>query len=319
LRILFMGTPRFACPPLKRLICEEEVIGVVTQPDRPSGRGRKLVPSPVKQLAEKKGIPLYQPSRVNQPSFICQVKRIAPDLIVSVAFGQILSPEILSIPKICCINLHPSLLPRYRGPAPIQRAIIRGEKETGVTVQRMEEEVDKGMIILQRKIPIDISDTARDLEEKLSLLGADVLIEAIKKIREGSVEYIPQNEAEASYAPKIKKEEGRIDWSEPSLKIHNKVRGLNPYPGAFTFLQIRGRKTRLKIWQTELVNDDLSKQQKKILPGEIFQIKKEIGFTVRTGNGLLLIKRVQLPDRKPISGYDFIKGYQIKEGVILGG
>jgi len=297
LRILFMGTPRFACPPLKRLICEEEVIGVVTQPDRPSGRGRKLVPSPVKQLAEKKGIPLYQPSRVNQSSFICQVKRIAPDLIVSAAFGQILSPEFLSIPKICCINLHPSLLPRYRGPAPVQRAIIRGEKETGVTVQRMEEEVDKGMIILQRKIPIDISDTAGDLEEKLSLLGADVLIEVIRKIKEGSVEYIPQNEAEASYAPKIKKEEGRIDWSEPSLKIHNKVRGLNPYPGAFT----------------------LSKQHKKILPGEIFQIKKEIGFMVKTGDGMLLIKRMQLPDRKPISGYDFIKGYQIKEGVILGG
>jgi len=322
LHILFMGTPQFACLSLKRLVREGEVIGVVTQPDRPSGRGRKLTACPVKRLAQKEGIPIYQPIRVSQPSFVHQLKRIAPDLIVSAAFGQVLPPEILSIPKICCINLHPSLLPRYRGPAPIPWTIIRGERETGVTIQKMEEKVDRGAIILQRKIPINLSDTAKDLEEKLALLGADLLVEAIKKIKQNSVQYIVQNKAEASYAPKIRKEDGRIDWTKPSLEIHNKVRGLNPYPGAFTFLQIRGCKNKVKIWRTELVGEDFSKKTERacpVMPGEIVQIKKGVGFTVRTGDGLLLIKEVQLPNRRCISGYDFTKGYQVREGGTLGG
>ncbi len=317
LRIVFMGTPEFSCPSLERLIQRENVVGVVTQPDRPAGRGRKSTPSPVKRLAIKEGIPVYQPLKLNQPSFIHQLRKIAPDLVTVVAFGKILSSDILSIPKICCINLHPSLLPRYRGPAPIPRAIINGEKETGVTIQKIEEEVDKGGIILQQKIPIDLYDTAKSLEKKLSSLGADLLIEAIKIIKEGRVNYKVQNEIEASYAPKIRKEEGRIDWTEPCLSIHNKVRGLNPYPGAFTFCEIRGKREKIKIWETELPGE--KSERRKRNPGEITQIRKEIGFLVRGGDGVLLIKKVQLPSREAISGYDFIKGYQIKEGVVLGG
>jgi len=234
-----------------------------------------------------------------------------------VAFGQILSPDILSIPKICCINLHPSLLPRYRGPAPISRAIINGENETGVTIQKIEEGVDKGEIILQEKIFIDLFDTAKSLEKKLSLLGADLLIEAIKMIKEGTVKYKAQNELEASYAPRIRKEEGMIDWADPCLQIHNKVRGLNPYPGAFSFCEIRGKNTKIKIWETELTEEKLMGKKERH-PGEIAYIPKNKGFLVRGGDGLLLIKKVQLPSRNSISGYDFIKGYQIKEGAILG-
>lgn len=317
LRIIFMGTPEFSCPSLEKLIQKGKVVGVVTQPDRPSGRGKKLTLSPTKRLAVKEGIPVYQPLNVNQPSFVYQLRKIAPDFIVVVAFGQILSADILSIPKICCINLHPSLLPRYRGPAPIPRAIINGENETGVTIQKIEQGVDKGGIILQKKMSIDIFDTAKSLEKKLSLSGAELLIKAIKMIKGGMVKYKAQNELEASYAPRIGKEEGMIDWTQSCLQIHNKVRGLNPYPGAFSFCKIRGKKNKIKIWETELTEENLMGKKER-RPGEIAYVKKNKGFLVRGEDGLLLIKKVQLPSRNAIFSYDFIKGYQIKEGVILG-
>lgn len=317
MRILFMATPAFACPSLELLSQKEKLVGVVTQFPRPSGRGGKINPSPVERLAKRKNIPLYQAKNVNNPSFIARIKQIAPDIILVVAFGQIFSPDFLSISEICFLNLHPSLLPRYRGAAPIPWAIIRGDRETGVTVQRIEKGIDEGKIIVQEKIPISLDDTAGDLENRLSLLGAELLLKTIKIIKEDSVKYTVQDEKQATYAPKIRKEDGLIKWEESSRDVHNLVRGLNPYPGAFTFVQLRKKKTRIKIWQTELVEEKLLKE-KKARPGEVVGIRKGKGLLVKAGEGILLIKKVQLVGRNYISGYDFVKGYQIKEGFILG-
>jgi len=316
-RILFMATPAFACPSLELLSRKERLVGVVTQPPRPSGRGGKINPSPVERLAKRKNIPFYQSRNVNSPSFITRIEQIAPDIVVVVAFGQILSPDFLSIPGICSLNLHPSLLPRYRGAAPIPWAIIRGDRETGVTVQKIEEGVDEGRIIVQEKVPISLEDTAGDLEDRLSLLGAELLLKTIRMIKEGSQKYTIQNEKQVTYAPKIRKEDGLIRWEKSSYDIHNLVRGLNPYPGAFTFIRLREKKVRVKIWQTELMKEELLKK-KKARPGEVVGIKKGKGLLVKAGEGILLIRKVQLAGRNHISGYDFVKGYQIKEGFMLG-
>jgi methionyl-tRNA formyltransferase len=317
MRIFFLGTPEFACPSLISLNEREEIVGVITQPDRPSGRGRRSTASPVKRLAQDKGLPLYQPEDVNHPFFINQMRRLKPDLVVVAAFGQILGPDFLLTPRLLTINLHPSLLPRYRGPAPIPWAIINGERETGVTIQKVEKGVDRGGIILQKKVPIDDLETAADLEKKLSRLGADLLGEAIELIKRGELQYKSQEETEATYAPKIEKADSLIDWSKPALTIHNLVRGLNPYPGASTFVRLRGKRMRIKIWHTELVRRN-SNLEKDMLTGQITQICKSEGFLVRGGDAYLLVKEVQLSNRNPISGYDFIKGYQIKKGFILG-
>ncbi|MBC7189139.1 methionyl-tRNA formyltransferase, partial [Candidatus Aerophobetes bacterium] len=228
-----MGTSGFGCPSLEKLTESEEVLAVVTQPDKPAGRGKRILPPPVKLLAEKKNIPVYQPQDIRESSFTEEIARLKPHLIVVVAFGKILPPQIFNIPRIFSINLHPSLLPRLRGPAPIPWAIIRGEPFTGVTVQRITERVDEGEIILQEKIRIEPEDTCGTLTEKLSLLGAEVLLRAIQLIKEGKASLTPQD-GEVSYAPRIRKEEGKINWEKPAREIHNLVRALNPYPGAFT-------------------------------------------------------------------------------------
>jgi methionyl-tRNA formyltransferase len=208
-------------------------------------------------------------------------------------------------------------LPRYRGAAPIPRAIIRGDRETGATVQRIEEGVDEGRIIVQEKVRISLEDTAGDLEDRLSLVGAELLLKTIKMIKEGSQKYTIQNEKQVTYAPKIRKEDGLIRWEKSSYNIHNLVRGLNPCPGAFTFIRLRERKIRVKIWQTELMKEELL-TKKKARPGEVVGIKKGKGLLVKAGEGVLLIRKVQLAGRNHISGYDFVKGYQIKEGFMLG-
>ena len=312
--ILFMGTPEFACPSLDKLILNEKVLGVVTQPDRFTGRGRVLKPSPVKRLALKRNVPVYQPKKVNDLSFIDKIKEIKPDLIVVVAFGEILSPSILSIPNLFPINLHASLLPSYRGPAPIPWAIIRGEKETGVTIQRIRSQIDGGEIILQERVPINSDDTTRTLSDRLSIVGANTLLQAVKLIKEGKAQFKPQGK-ESSYAPKIKKEQGRINWSSSTKTIYNLIRGMNPYPGAFTFIFLREAIQKIKIWKTKPAED--LKEDKGFVPGTIGKIKKNVGFLVKTGDGFLLIEELQLPNRSRIKGYDFIKGYHIKEGTHL--
>lgn len=317
MRILFMGTPEFACPSLGALTKREQIVGVVTQPDRPVGRGGRIIPSPVKSLAEKNHIPVYQPQRVRDPSFLDEVRKIQPDLVVVVAFGQILPPSLLAIPKIYAINLHPSLLPRYRGPAPIPWAIIKGERETGLTVQNIEAGVDEGKIILQKKVVIKLSDTAKDLEKRLAVMGAALLEEAVRRIKEGCVSFLEQDEKKVSYAPKITRDQTEIDWERPCMDIHNLVRGLNPYPGAFTLAMVRAKMLKVKIWRTDLLNGNF-REAGDVCPGTIVKIEKEKGFWVRGGDGNLLIKEVQLPNRNSISSYDFIKGYSLKERDILG-
>lgn len=317
LRILFMGTPEFACPSLGTLVKRHEIVGVVTQPDRPTGRGRRILPPPMKTLAEKHHIPVYQPQRVRNPSFLDEVRRIQPDLVVVVAFGQILPPSFLVIPKICSINLHPSLLPRYRGPAPIPWAIIKGEKETGLTVQKIEAGVDEGKMLLQKKMPIKLTETAKDLEKRLAVAGGVVLLEAVRRIKEGRATFLEQDKKKASYAPKITKDQAEVNWEKSCLDIHNLVRGLNPCPGAFTLATVRAKTLRMRIWRTEVVNGDFE-EAGKVCPGTIVKIEKEKGFWVRGGDGDLLIKEVQLPNRSSISSYDFIKGYSLKKGDVLG-
>ena len=312
--ILFMGTPEFACTALDKLILNEKVIGVVTQPDRFAGRGKILKSPAVKDLALRKNIPVYQPEKVNALDFISKIKGIKFDLIVVVAFGQILSPSILSIPNFFSVNLHASPLPNYRGPAPIAWAIIKGEKETGITIQRIRPQVDRGEIILQEKLPIDVYDTAETLSSKLSRVGANTLLQAIKLIKEGRTQFRPQGE-ESSYAPKIRKEQGRVNWNSSAETIHNLVRGLNPYPGAFTFIFLRGALRKIKVWKTKPVKD--LKEHGRFVSGTIEKIKKNLSFLVRTGDGWLLIEELQLPNRSRIKGYDFIKGYHIKEGTTL--
>ncbi len=312
--ILFMGTPEFACSALNKLILNEKVVGVVTQPDRFAGRGKVLKSPPVKRLALEKNIPVFQPEKVNDPDFINKIRKIKPDLIVVVAFGEILSPLILSIPDLFPINLHASLLPSYRGPAPIAWAIIKGEKETGVSVQRIRSQIDKGEIILQKRVPIASNDTARTLSDKLARVGANTLFQAIRLIKNGRAQFKSQGR-ESSYAPKIRKEHGRINWNSSTKTIHNLVRGLNPYPGAFTFIFLRGALQKIKIWKTKPV--EYFKENIELVPGTIGKIKKNLGFLVKTGDGFLLIEELQLPSRSHIKGYDFIKGYHIEEGTNL--
>lgn len=315
LSIMFMGTPELACPSLEKLAEKEKVVAVVTQPDRPAGRGKKLTSPPVKIAASKKNIPVYQPHNIKEPNFLREIGSFQPDLVVVVAFGRLLSKMIMSIPSIFPVNLHLSLLPKYRGPAPVPWVLIKGETRTGVTVQRIREKTDAGEIILQSKIPIDPEDTCGTLTRKLSCLGAQTLTEATELIKQGKAKLKPQ-EDRITHAPKITKRVGRINWMRPAREIHNLVRGLNPSPTAFTTFLRKGKPCRIKIWKTAPGKDNFN--QKKITPGTIVKIEKEKGFVVKAGEGTLLVKEVQLPGKARINAYDFTKGYHIQEGLLLG-
>ncbi|MBE0478581.1 methionyl-tRNA formyltransferase [Candidatus Aerophobetes bacterium] len=316
LSIVFMGTPRFACPSLEKLAEQEKVVAVVTQPDRPVGRGKKIASPPLKVVASKIGIPVYQPRDIKAPAFLKEITFFNPDLIVVVAFGGVLPETIIEIPKILSINLHPSLLPKYRGPAPVAWALIKGETHTGVTIQKIRKEVDRGEIILQKKLAIEPEDSCGTLSIKLSHLGAKMLTQAIKLIKEGKVKLKPQ-QGRGSYAPKITKQMGKINWGNSAWEIHNLVRGLNPSPGAYAIFFPKDKPCQIKIWKTNLRKDILDRKENT--PGTVVKIKKEEGFVVKTAKEALLVKEVQLPGKNRISAYDFIKGYHIQEGFVLGG
>lgn len=316
LSIVFMGTPEFACLPFEKIAERENVVAVVTQPDKPRGRGKKIQPSPVKKVAQQKGIPVYQPENLEDSEFLEQIASLQPHLIVVVAFGRLLPRTVLDIPQIYPINLHPSLLPEYRGPAPIPWVLIKGEKKTGVTVQKMEEEMDAGEIILQKTLLIAKEDDAGTLARKLSYLGAEALLEAIHLIKRGKVRLRPQK-GKGSYTPKITKEMGKIDWTSSAEEIHNLIRGLSPYPGAFTFFNRKGKNQTIKILEAATYKDSPDKMDAP--PGTVVKMFKDRGFAVKTGKGLLLVKKVQLPGKSKISAYDFVQGYHIKKGSLLGG
>ena len=298
MRIVFMGTPQFAVPSLKKLVeAGYDVVAVVTQPDRKSGRGHKLTPPPIKMIAEIYGIHVLQFAKIKSPQGVAALKQIAPDIIVTAAFGQILSKEILDLPTMGCLNVHASLLPKYRGAAPIQWAIINGEKKTGVTIMYMDVGLDTGDIITSQAVDIKNKTTGGMLYEELADVGAQLLIKTLNSVETGSAERTPQNDAESSYFPPLNKQLGRIDWTKPAQEIYNLVRALNPVMSAYTTI---GEDT-IKIWEASVALGNAK-------PGYIVCADTENGLSVGTGDELLRIETMQAPGGKRMSPQDFLRG-----------
>lgn len=308
MRIIFMGTSVFAVPSLKKLINNNfTIVSVVTQPDRPRGRGKKMQPTPVKEIAEEYNLEVFQPQRVKDPDTINYILDLEPDLIVVVSYGQIIPTEILDYPRYGCINLHASLLPEYRGAAPIQRVIMDGKKVSGVTTMFMEEGLDTGDIIMQVPIPINNDINHGEYEKKLAAAGAELLIDTIRTIESGSMPQRKQNDEKATYAPMITREDEKIDWNNTAEHIHNQVRGLNPEPAAFTI--ING--VKVKIHKTILVDENQTGQ-----PGVVIDTDRD-KFTVQTKQGRLLITEVQREGKRRMSARDFLQGFSLEKGSLL--
>jgi methionyl-tRNA formyltransferase len=308
-KIVFMGTPDFALPSLTGLIqSDHTVCGVVTQPDRLRGRGKKLTPPPVKSLAVQHGIPVLQPEKVREEGCVRWLNHRAPDFIVVVAYGQILPAAVLGIPPRGCVNLHASMLPRYRGAAPISRAIISGEEATGLTTMLMNEGMDTGDILLQKEEPIAGDDDAVSLSRRLSLAGASLLLETISLLQKNLLTPRPQNDSLASSAPPLQKEDGLIDWTRSAREIHNRIRGTLPWPGAFTHL---GHK-RLKILKSAV-----SEGSDQLPPGTVARAGPE-GIQVVTGRGCLTLTEVQPENRGRMKAGEFLSGHPLPAGTRLG-
>ncbi len=307
MKIVFMGTPDFAVPPLERLYdLGYEVEAVVTKPDQKRGRGQKVTFSPVKELALKHNTEILQPDRVKgNLEFVNKLKALKPDIIVVVAYGKILPEEVLAIPKHGCVNIHGSLLPKYRGAAPIHWALINGDKETGVTTMLMDSGMDTGDMLLKAVIPITDEDDVASLHVKLSNLGAQALVETLEKLKAGTITPVKQEDKQATYAPMVFKDLGKLEWNKDTLEIFNKVRGLNPWPGCYTFLNGQ----RLKIHKCQITHDaNLS-----AIPGTIVDINKG-GICVKTKDGILQLTIVQ-PENKPkMEASSYANGYNIKRG-----
>ncbi len=307
MRVVFWGTPDFAVESLKAILkSKHQVIAVVTQPDKPKGRGKKFTPPPVKVVAEEHGIPVLQPEKVKENKELYEdLKKLNPDIFVVVAYGKILPKEIIELPKYKTINVHASLLPEYRGAAPIQRAIMDGKEKTGVCIMEITERLDAGDIYKCVEIPISEEDDIISVHNKLAKAGADLLIKVLDQIEKGEIKKRPQDDSKATYAKPIKKEEGRIDWNRSAREIFNQIRALKVWPKAFTNF----RDKQIKIIEAEVLDEN-----SKGIPGEVVQIIKGKGFVVQTGKGKILIKKIQFPNSKPISGDDAVRGYHIKIG-----
>lgn len=300
-RVIFMGTPEFAVPCLAALYEHCEVLGVVTQPDKPRGRGQKLVPSPVKAWAAAHGLPVWQPKKIKEEEFTKFLEEQKPELMVVVAFGQILSQRILDIPKYGCINVHGSLLPRYRGAAPMQWCVINGEKKTGITTMFMDAGLDTGDMLLKEEFPIGPDTTLEEVHDGLMNLGAKVLLATLEQLSDGTLQRIPQT-GESNYAPMLDKETGHIHWQDPAQKIHDLVRGLDSWPGAYTFLA--GKK--YKIWRTRL-----TEEESRSKPGTILTADKKQGLLVAAGDQVLEITELQAPGKKRMKARDYLNGHTI--------
>ncbi len=306
-RTVFMGTPDFACPTLQKLIERgENLVAVVTQPDRPKGRGQKLMPPPVKEMAATNGIPVYQPLKVRDPGFVDIIRALKPDVIVVVAFGQILPKALLEVPTHGCINVHASLLPRYRGAAPLNWCLINGETETGVTTMLMDVGLDTGDMLLTRTTPLDENEDILSLHDRMAAMGADLLAETLDRLKAGGLVPQPQNDADSCYAPMLKKEDGIIDWHSDARTIHNRVRGLAVWPGACTVV---GDQT-LKIFRTR-VGDGSGE------PGTVLQAEKDT-FEVACQSGSLFLQELQLAGKKRLDSASFLAGFPVLKGTLLG-
>ena len=309
-RLIFMGTPQFAVPTLEALIQKgHRILAVVTQPDRPKGRGRKQVPSPVKELAVTHQIKVLQPQKVSDDHFCDQIREMEPDMAIVVAFGQILKENLLTIPGWGVINIHASLLPKYRGAAPIQWAILNSESKTGLTVMRMDEGLDTGPILFQKEVPILEDETAGQLHDRLSQLAGQVIIEALTDMAKTQVKEIPQDDSLASYASKIERRDSLVDWKQPATKISCLIRALDPRPGAFTLLEGK----QIKLFSSTVVD----RSGLDGVPGRVVRHTQE-AIHVDTGQGMIGIREIQYPGKKRLSIPDFLRGFTLPEGTIFG-
>lgn len=307
-RILFMGTPAFAIPALEMLYkSHSPIIAVVTQPDRPAGRGQKEVAPPVKLLAQKYGLPVLQPPKVKDPSFLETLCSLEPDMIVVAAFGQILPQAVIDFPPLGCLNIHPSLLPKYRGAAPLNWSIIRGETKTGVTIMLMDEGMDSGDILTQEETPLEATETYGELHDRLSKLGATLLLKTIEQVVSGTVRRQPQNAAGVTFAPRLTKETGKINWHDSVFNIVNLIRGLSPTPAAYTSLEGQALKIFTAVAQPGHVDQS---------PGTI-EAAGAAGLPIAAPDGRVLLKDVQLAGKRRMLIGDFLRGYRLKEGSVL--
>lgn len=310
MRVIFMGTPDFSVGTLEAVIAAgHEVVLAVTQPDKPKGRGNAMQPPPVKECALAHGIEVFQPRRIREEENVEYLRRFAADIIIVVAFGQILPESILNMPKYGCVNVHASLLPKYRGAAPIQWAIINGDEITGVTTMRMDAGVDTGDMIAKRELRIAEDETGGSLFEKLAALGASLCVETMEMLAAGTAHFIPQDAEKSTHTSMITKELGNIDWNRPAVAIERLVRGLNPWPSAYTYLDNR----TFKIWRCTVADQD-----GKAAPGTVLRADKS-GILVQTGEGRLLLEEVQLEGKKRMRVSDFCNGYHLAEGTVLRG
>lgn len=308
-RVIFMGTPAFALPSFQAICESEDVIAVVTQPDRPKGRSRTLTPPPIKVAALEKGLPVYQPERLKKdPLFTLTLSELSPDLIIVVAFGQILPEGVLEIPSLGCINLHSSLLPKHRGAAPIQWALIHGEEETGVTTMQMDAGMDTGPILKQRSVRINPDETAETLSPRLADLGAALLLETVASLKDGVLKAIPQDGSMATMAPLLKKEDGLIRWEESAQAVYNRWRGLTPWPGTMTFF---GRE-RWKIPSLQVGEPE----GRWGMPGEVLKLSEK-GLEVAAGRGYILIKGLQPEGKRKMTPHEYAVGHRIEKGSFL--
>ena len=310
MRIVFMGTPEFAVPSLKALVATgHDICGVFTQPDKPKNRGMKLQTSPVKEYALSAGLPVFQPAKMRDGEAMAILRELKPDLIVVAAYGKILPVDILKLPALGCINVHSSLLPKYRGAAPINWAILNGEDETGVTVQRMAEGIDTGDILVQAGTPIDINENAAQLLARLAQMGAELLVETVRKLETGEVRATPQDESLASHAPMLSKELSPMDWGKTARQLHDQARGLYPWPSAAAVLD----GIRCKIIRTSLRNEKTNQQ-----PGTVLQADKN-GLRIACGDGgVLEISELQPDGKKVMAAAAFLMGHPIQTGSMIG-
>ncbi|AQS59051.1 methionyl-tRNA formyltransferase [Desulforamulus ferrireducens] len=310
MRIVFMGTPDFAAASLQALIDHrQQVLAVVTQPDRPKGRGKQVQAPPVKQLALQHNIPVLQPSNIRTEEFYHTLQELQPECIVVVAYGKILPPAILHLPPKGCINVHASLLPQYRGSAPIHWAVINGERTTGVTTMFMDEGMDTGDMILKKQLTIDHHDNVGVVHDRLAKMGAELLVETLELLEHNKAPRQPQDHSQATYAPMLKKEHELIDWHKSAPAIHNHVRGMNPWPGTYTLWQGKV----LKIWRTDIPQT----REINSLPGTVLE-ESSAGILVQTGQGQILIQELQLQGGKRMEVGEFLKGKKLTPGTILG-
>ena len=308
--IIFMGTPDFAAPSLKSLIdAGHNIRAVVTQPDRPKGRGRNITASPVKQLALKHEISILQPEKVSDPGFMARIKEMAPDLIIVVAFGQILKKALLEMPGWGVINIHASLLPRYRGAAPIQRVILNNETSTGLTIMRMDEGLDTGPILFQKEVPVLRDETAGQLHDRLAAMSGDFLLDFLREMAGNQIRATVQDSTLATYAAKIDKEMSRIEWRHDATEISALIRGLDPFPGAFTEIG----DNNIKLYSSSVLDETFA----GTAPGRVLGNVEGI-LAVETGRGIIGVKELQYPGKKRLHAKDFLMGFRLPEGTILG-